>query len=309
MNVEPTNPTPSPESDQRRPLTLRAGAFSVFLAILWGGTPVAIKAGLSDSGPFRLGALRMFLGGIVVLIYAVATRESLRPKRSEWLPLGGLAVIYTGQTALLYFGSEHSTSGHAAVLIATFPLWSAIFAHFVVPNDEISKIRALGTLIAYGGVMVVLSDHLVGGEEGLSGNLMLLSSALLIGLQQVYLSQTSQEIPVSRLLMTQSVALVIVFVPLSLLLESEPWTFSAAFIGAALYQGVVVAGFCFLGNTWLLQRFLPSRVTATQLPTAAFGVLFSWLILGEPIGLELIIGMIMLTVGSALAQHHVQEVV
>ena len=309
MNLEPTKPIPPPESEPRRPLTLRSGAFAVFLAILWGGNPVAIKAGLSDSGPLRLGALRMLLGGIVVLFYAAATGESLRPKRSEWLPLAGLAALYTAQTVLLYFGSEHSTAGHTAVLIATFPLWSAIFAHFVVPNDEITKTRAIGTLIAYGGVMVVLSDHVIGGEEGLGGNLMLLSYALLLGFQQVYISQTSQQIPISRLLMTQSVSVVIVLASLSFLLESEPWTFSAAFIGATLYQGVVIAGFCLLGNIWLLQRFLPSRVTATLLPTAAFGVFFSWLILNEPIGLELIIGTVMLTFGSALAQHHVQEVV
>ena len=298
----PSSPTALPP---RRPLTLRAGAFALLLAMLWGGNPVAIKAGLDHAGPLRLGALRMLLGGLVVLIFARIAGVSLRPPRSEWLPLGGLAVLFTAQTALMYFGGDHTSAGHAAVLISTFPLWAALAAHFVVPGDRMSRGRAVGTLIAYSGVVVVFSGDLGGGLEGvggLAGDLMMLCSALLLGVRQIYLSQTSQAIPVSRLLMTQAVSAVVVFAPLSLLVESEPWSYSADFIGALLYQGVAIAGFGFLGNTWLLQHFLPSRVTATQLTTPVFGVILSWLILGEPVGPELAAGVALLVLGSALAQ-------
>ena len=301
MNAEPNSPTTPPAIAPRRPLTLRATAFALLLAMLWGGNPVAIKAGLADAGPLRLGALRMALGGIVVLLFALAVGVSLRPKRSELLPLAGLAVLFTVQTALMYFGGDRTSAGHAAVLIATFPLWAALCAHFVVPGDRIAPARAVGVLIAYAGVVVVFSGDLRGGE-GLAGDLMMLASALLLGLRQIYLSQTSQAIPVSRLLMTQALAAVIVFLPLSFLLESAPWSWSAAFLAALLYQGIGIAGFGFLGNTWLLQHFLPSRVTATQLTTPVFGVILSWLILGEPIGPELAAGVALLTLGSALAQ-------
>ena len=298
-----------PAADPRRPLTLRAGAFALLLAMLWGGNPVAIKAGLDGAGPLRLGALRMLLGGVVVLIFARVAGVSLRPERSELAPLSGLAVLFTVQTALMYFGGDHTTAGHAAVLISTFPLWAALCAHFVVPGDRMTRWRAIGTLIAYSGVVVVFSGDLAGdqsGGEGLAGDAMMLCSALLLGLRQIYLSQTSQAIPVSRLLMTQAVSAVIVFAPLSFWLESEPWTYSAGFIGALLYQGVAIAGFGFLGNTWLLQHFLPSRVTATQLTTPVFGVILSWLVLGEPVGPELAAGVALLTVGSALAQRRPQ---
>lgn len=301
---EPSQPS-TPPADPRRPLTLRAGAFALLLAMLWGGNPVAIKAGLDHAGPLRLGALRMFLGGLAVLVFALFAGVSLRPQRSEWTPLAGLAVLFTAQTALMYFGGDHTSAGHAAVLISTFPLWAALCAHFVVPGDRMTAGRTVGTLIAYSGVVVVFSGDLAGGE-GLTGDLMMLSSALLLGVRQIYLSQSSQAIPVSRLLMTQAVSAVIVFLPLSFWLESEPWTYSAGFIGALLYQGLVIAGFGFLGNTWLLQHFLPSRVTATQLTTPVFGVILSWLVLGESVGPELAAGVALLTFGSALAQRRPQ---
>lgn len=301
MQSEPPQPSAPQAADPRRPLTLRAGAFALLLAALWGGNPVAIKAGLGHAGPLRLGALRMLLGGLAVLVFALFAGVSLRPQRSEWLPLGGLAVLFTAQTALMYIGGDQTSAGHAAVLISTFPLWAALCAHFVVPGDRMARGRAVGTLIAYSGVVVVFSGDL-GGGEWLAGDIMMLCSALLLGARQIYLSQTSQAIPVSRLLMAQAVSAVLVFLPLSFALESEPWTYSASFLGALLYQGLVIAGFGFLGNTWLLQHFLPSRVTATQLTTPVFGVILSWLVLGESVGPELAAGVALLTVGSALAQ-------
>lgn len=301
MPDPPPQPSAPQAADPRRPLTLRAGAFALLLAALWGGNPVAIKAGLGHAGPLRLGALRMLLGGLAVLVFALFAGVSLRPQRSEWLPLGGLAVLFTAQTALMYFGGDQTSAGHAAVLISTFPLWAALCAHFVVPGDRMARGRAVGTLIAYSGVVVVFSGDL-GGGEGLVGDIMMLCSALLLGARQIYLSQTSQAIPVSRLLMTQAVSAVLVFLPLSFALESEPWTYSAGFLGALLYQGLVIAGFGFLGNTWLLQHFLPSRVTATQLTTPVFGVILSWLVLGESVGPELAAGVALLVLGSALAQ-------
>ena len=269
--------------------------------MLWGGNPVSIKAGLEHVGPLRLGALRMALGGIVVLVHALATGVSLRPRRSELVPLAGLAVLFVAQTALMYFGGDATTAGHAAVLMATFPLWAAIAAHFIVPGDRMTIGRTIGTLIAYAGVVVVFSGN-IGDGTHLAGDVMLLGSALLLGTRQIYLSQTSQAIAPARLLMTQSIAAVIVFAPLSLWLESDPWVFSWEFLAALLYQGAGIAGFGFIGNTWMLQRFLPSRVTATQLTTPVFGVLLSWAILGESVGWELVAGVALLVIGSAAAQ-------
>ena len=301
MQPQPAAPGAVGAASERRPLSIPAAAFALLLAALWGGNPVAIKAGLEHAGPLRLGALRMLLGGLCVLLYARAGGISLRPAKSERAPLAGLAVLFTSQTALMYFGGDHTTAGHAAVLISTFPLWAALFAHFIVPGDRMTTARALGMLTAYAGVVVVFSGSL-GGAAGLGGDLMILASALLLGARQIYLSQTSQAIPFARLLMAQAVSSVPVFALLSVLLESAPWTLSFEFVGALLYQGLVIAGFGFIGNTWLLQRYLPSRVTATQLTTPVFGVLLSWAVLGESIGWELAVGVALLVTGFAAAQ-------
>jgi drug/metabolite transporter (DMT)-like permease len=131
---------------------------------------------------------------------------------------------------------------------------------------------------------------------------MTLSSAVLLGARQIYLSHFSQGIAPARLLMTQSVSSVVVFGIAGWLLESGAISWSGEFIAALLYQGVVIGGFGFIGNTWLLKRYLPSRVAATMLLAPIFGVIWSWVILGESVGLELALGVALLFVGSAIVQ-------
>ena len=100
-------------------------------------------------------AFRVELGGAVVLIYAVATRQSFKVLRHEWVPLTLLGILFTVQLAFMNVGQDFSTAGHAVVVTSTFPLWTGVFAHFFVPGDRMSRSRTLGTLIAYSGVAVV----------------------------------------------------------------------------------------------------------------------------------------------------------
>jgi drug/metabolite transporter (DMT)-like permease len=68
------------------------------------------------------------------------------------------------------------------------------------------------------------------------------------------------------------------------------------------YTGAVIAGFGFLGNTWLLKRYFPSRVTVISLSQPVLAVLLSWWLLGEEIGPELWVAVACVVVGSFLVQ-------
>jgi drug/metabolite transporter (DMT)-like permease len=301
---EPPKAPDSPVTQERRPLSLKAGAFSLLLSTMWAGNPVAIKAGLDDAGPLRLGYLRFILGAIVVLIYAIATKQSFKIHRHEWTPLILLGVLFTVQLALMNIGQDYTTAGHAVVVTTTFPLWTGVFAHFFVPSDRMSRSRTLGTLVAYSGIVAVFYKGFVdSSSDFLIGDLLLLGSAVLLGGRQVYLSQLGQSIAQHKLLMAQGIFGIVTFVVASLIFESnEAFMVTSRLLIALFYTGVLIAGLGFIGQTWLLKRYLPSRVTVISLSQPIFGVLFSWWILGESIGGELYIGAVLVIFGSALAQ-------
>ena len=75
--------TEPPSTDQRRPLSGGALGLALTLAALWGGNPVAAKAGLENAPPLRLSWMRFVLGTIVILVWAIATKQSFQVLRSE----------------------------------------------------------------------------------------------------------------------------------------------------------------------------------------------------------------------------------
>ena len=245
---------------------------------MWAGNPVANKAGLADAGPLRLGYLRFILGAVVVLIYALATRQSFRIQKREWVPLILLGILFTVQLAFMNIGQDYTSAGHAVVVTTTFPLWTGVFAHFFVPGDRMSRSRTFGTLVAYGGVVAVFYKGFVdSSSDFLIGDLLLLVSAMLLGGRQVFLSQLGQGIAQHKLLMAQSIFGITAFVIASLIFEGdEAFTVTTKLVVALFYTGVLIAGLGFIGQTWLLKRYLPSRVPVLSLSQPIFGVLFSW---------------------------------
>ncbi|MBT5773969.1 MAG: DMT family transporter, partial [Dehalococcoidia bacterium] len=138
------------EGEAPKQLTPPATGFALFLAALWGGNAVAIKAGLDDAPPLRLAWMRFVIGGLVTIVWALWTRQEIWPKRSELRPLGWLALLFVTQIAFMNIGQDHTTASHAVVINTTFPLWTGVMAHFFVPGDRMSPLRTVGTLIAYG---------------------------------------------------------------------------------------------------------------------------------------------------------------
>jgi drug/metabolite transporter (DMT)-like permease len=296
---------PRPSRPRRKPLTLRAAGLALLLSTMWAGNPVANKAGLDDAGPLRLGWLRFALGGIVVMTWAIATRQDMRVRGYEVRPMIFLGVLFSVQLAFMNVGQDYTTAGHAVIVSTTFPLWTAVFAHFFVPGDRMSRKRTMGILVAYGGVVAVFSKSLTLGNDFIIGDLLMLGSAILLGARQVYISQAAQGIPQHKLLMSQTAFGITSFVIASMIFESgDPWVVTTRLTVALLYTGVLIAGFGFLGQTWLLKNYLPSRVTVISLSQPIFGVIFSWWILNETIGPELYVGAGLVVVGSYLAQRN-----
>ncbi len=252
--------------------------------------------------------MRFALGLVVVILWALAARQSFRIYRSEAFPLLLLGILFSVQLAFMNIGQDLTTAGHAGVVITTFPLWATVFAHLFVPGDKLSKRRALGAAIAYGGVVIVFIRSLLGEFESPNasnpwlGDLLLLISAVLLGLRQIYISQLGQNITQVKILMAQGIFGIFIFLGASMLVESSPMEMTLVLAVSLFYQGVIIAGFAFIGQTWLLSNYLPSRVTIISLSQPVVTTILSWAILKESVGPELYAGAALVILGSYLTQ-------
>src|SRR5262249_21800057 len=140
---------------RHRPLTTSAALFALFLTGLWSGLGIAIKFGLEDAPPLRLGCLRFVLGWLTVLVWALWIRADLVPKRGEALALLAVGVMFCLELATLNIGLEKTTASHAAVILSTYSVWMAVFAHFQVPGDRLTKRKLLAALVSYSVLVAI----------------------------------------------------------------------------------------------------------------------------------------------------------
>ena len=164
-------------------IPLRAVLAALAIHTLWGGNPVAVKLGLQAFPPLWSGLLRFALGSACIAAWALVARISLRPAPGEWPALLGIGVLFTLQIALMNFGFNGTAAVNGAVLISSNPLFGMLFAHLLIPGDRLRPRRALGALVAFAGVALVLARGAPPGVGG-HGDWIVLASACLLGLRR-----------------------------------------------------------------------------------------------------------------------------
>src|SRR4051794_12097348 len=121
----------------------------VTLCAVWSSTWLAIKLGLNDLPPVSFAAIR-FLIAFVVLVAVSVGRVRLLPKtRVDWLLLASTGVLmFAINYGLLFWGELHISSGLAAVLQATIPVFGMLFAHWLLPAEPLRAKQLVGSLVS-----------------------------------------------------------------------------------------------------------------------------------------------------------------
>jgi len=286
-----------------QPLDARGTAITLLLSALWGANPVAVKVGLAYVPPLRLACMRLALGGLAILIYAWLTRRrgmfAVRP--GEWKVLWSVGLLFAVQVSLMNMGLQRTTAAHASLLINSYAVHTVVLAHFFIPGDRLSASKLGGILVAYAGIVTLFVPDFSLTSATLLGDLLVAASALLLGERTVYLARAVQTLDPIKLLIYQSI------IGGGLLLLWSAWweagvpnRYTMALLVSLLYQGAVVAGFNFVMNMYLMQRYRPSALAAWSLTTPIFGVLVSFVIGGDTLTLTLLLSTLLVAAGVGL---------
>ena len=130
-------------------IPLVAVVAAIVIHILWGANPVAVKMGLVAFPPLWSAFFRFAIGVVCIAIWAMALGTRLWPENREWPGLIILALWFMIQIGLMNFGINFTSGASAAIMTATYPLFSGILAHFMIAGDRLDKAKTVGLLIAF----------------------------------------------------------------------------------------------------------------------------------------------------------------
>lgn len=133
-------------------------AFSLgVLYIVWGSTYLAIKVAVDTIPPYSMLAFRFLVAGGLLYLYLLF-RGAPNPTLAEWLGsvrIGSLLLV-GGMGSVTLAESMGVSSGVAAVVVSTMPLWFAFFARFW--GERISLSEWSGMILGLSGVVILNAE-------------------------------------------------------------------------------------------------------------------------------------------------------
>src|SRR5216117_2385859 len=255
------------------------------LCVVWSSTWLVIKIGLRDLPPISYAGIR-FLIAIVVLFAVSAGRVGLLPQRVfDYLLLAFTGVLmFAVNYGLLFWGELHVSSGLAAVLHATIPIFGMIFAHLMLPDEPLRLQKLAGAIIALGGVTLICGRLLgFNGPLAFWGGLGVVFGAASAAYANVLVKARSIQLAPAMLAAWQMIFGIAPLLVLGFAIDGNParfhWTAMSVF--CLLYLAVIGSALTFLLLYWLLPRLTVAQLQSISLITPPGAVMLGWLLGGE----------------------------
>ncbi|MDF1793685.1 MAG: DMT family transporter [Thalassobaculaceae bacterium] len=277
---------------------------AAFTGVQVGAAIVASRAAVDELGPTVLALFRYMIGAAMILPLAVHLGWRRIPLRDLWV----IAALGIGQfgilVALLNLSVLHISSGLASLVFATMPV-QAVLVSAAVGRQRLTVQRLLGAALTTLGVAAALGDRVLGEAAGTGlwiGIAAALASALTGALCSVlyrpYLARYPT-VEVSGIAMAASVLFLAVLSGVNGPpigwdnLAAAPWGI-VAFVGASSGIGYI---------TWLysLREMAATDVTLFLALAPITAALLGALLLDEPMGLGLFLGLGLVMLGMRLA--------
>lgn len=268
---------------------------------MFSGTVPATRIAVATIDPTVVGVGRSVLGTLIAVGYLLAVRAPWPTRRQ----MPGIAVVALGAAVGFGWFSAQAlrtlSASHGSVVIGLLPMLTAVFG--VLRTG--ARPRPLFWVATAAGTAVVVVYAASGSRSELLGlgDAYLLAALVLAAAAYAEGGRLAQTMPGGQVIAWGLVASLPISVPLTAVaLRSSPFMPSAASLAALGYMAVFSV---FVGMVlWYRAMGLVGvpRASAIQLAQPLLSVVWSWLLIGEPMRPETIVAAILVLVCVATAQ-------
>jgi drug/metabolite transporter (DMT)-like permease len=130
--------------------------------LIWSSTYLAMRYAVAELPPLGMASLRFAAAGLALLAIA-KQRGAAWPSAREWVrvvPIG--ALLFLGGNGFVAISELSVSSGGAAVVCATMPLWTGVLA--AISGERPTRREWLSLVVGFFGVVVLMGGPSLQGE-------------------------------------------------------------------------------------------------------------------------------------------------
>jgi drug/metabolite transporter (DMT)-like permease len=260
----------------------------VYLGAVWGAAFLFFRVAAPEIGPIWTAELRVAVAGLLLAAFAGRSAwAAVRRRPVAFLVVGATfsAIPFT----LLAFATITLPASLASLLMATTPLFTALVSAAWL-RQRVTKGAAVGLGVGFGAVVFLLrGSQIAVGPATLVAFAAGLAAALSYAFAGTYVRRRLADVAPLDLATAQLLTAAVILLPLAIA------TGIPAMPSPGATASIVAMGVVSTAIAWPVYFRIAGRTSATAASSSTFvvpmfGIFWGGLILGEPVGIELLAG-------------------
>jgi drug/metabolite transporter (DMT)-like permease len=286
---------PTPATNELSPA---ASLFAVFLCMLFGANPVAVKISLTGIGIFTSAGLRFSIAAVVLLTWARLTKKPIAISRKQVIQMACLALIFFFQISIFYYGQNKTTASHGALIGNILPFIVMVMAHYLLPNDKITFRKISGLLLGFCGIILLFIDSVSLTADALQGDFILVVAVVIWGCNVIYVKRITSGFHPFQITVYPMIMAIPLYYFAGYFLDGQMIRdLNPSVMKGMFYQSFVTASFGFVMWNTLIQKYGATTLHSFIFLMPISGVLLGVLILNEPITTNLLASIALVSAG------------
>ena len=278
-------------------------ALYLLLCLIWGSTWLVIKVGYGGLGPFNVAAVRFFIAGSVMAAMIPVVGARWPHGRVEWRLIAIVALLmFAGDYGAIYWAEQYIDSGLTAILFATLPLITIGVAHLSLPDERITPLKLIGTVLAFLGVSALFADHARVDAQQVWPMLAVIAGAVCAAVAAVASKKHGAAMHPAAL-NAPSMLIGAAALAAASYVSGDGFALpaDAATWGAVLYLALVGTVLAFLVYFSMLQTWSVTSLSFISVFTPAIALVLGFVFLAEQPTAWTVVGAVLIVAGVALA--------
>ena len=278
----------------------REWAMLVTLSVLWGGSFFFAEIALESLPPLTIVTLRVGLAAITLWLVVLALKLPIPNSPPIWIAFLTMGLLNNVLPfSLIVWGQSQISSGLAAILNATAPLFGVIVAGILLRDESATPLKITGVVVGFAGVIVMMDLSSI-ATSSLLAQLAILAAALSYACASVY-GRRFKATGLNPILVAagQVTGSTLLLLPIALWVDgNDPY----ANVPAQIWAAIISLAMFSTAAAYILYFKLLASAGATNIllvtllvPVSA--ILLGWLFLEESLQTPHIIGMAMIALG------------
>ena len=280
----------------------------LLLSAIWGGAFTLNKFALEAYSPEVLVTGRLLIASIVLLGFVLIVFKKINIDLSNWRYYFFMSIVgIVAPFLLISYGQIGIDSSLAGILMSTMPISTLILSHFFLNDENMTKKKLIGFLVAFTGIIIlimpdknIIENNMI---DGIYSELMVISGAILYSFAAVYGKRFKITNPLNASTGVILYSAVIMSIYIMFNIDLAPHSYGDyKHIVAIVILGVFCTAIATIIYFQILQSSGATFISIMNYLIPVWAILFGVIFFNEDVSWNYLIGLIIVILGIQISQ-------